>query len=385
MAVTVRQLYKDGTFLYKMKLLAGYKGLSNPVEWVHIIEDCEVADFLHGKEFVFTAGILNKEKDWMINMARNLKAKECSAFVVNLGPYASKVENDVIQYCEEVGLPLFTIPWEIRMVDMTRDFCHRIINREHVNISAATTIKNLIFHVGDKEKQIQQLERDGFRSDGDYAVIAMNLKSGETENYQKRMDEMKFRAEKAALRLRDNYVSFNYETNYFIVLPDFSEEDIESFAAEVGQLSSYATKWKSYMGISPIKSGIENISALFEKAEKALKVAMKSERSVSYYNQLGVYKVLLNVRDQSELKEFHDEILSELVKYDMDNQTEYVTFLEKYLYYNGSAQLIAADLFIHRNTVTYQVKKIEKIINMDLADADTRMKIKLAFHIKKLL
>ncbi len=60
MSVMVKKLYKNGTFLYKMQLLAGRNGLNNLVQWVHIIEDPTVISFLHGNELVFTAGILNQ-------------------------------------------------------------------------------------------------------------------------------------------------------------------------------------------------------------------------------------------------------------------------------------------------------------------------------------
>jgi len=90
MAVTVKKLYKNSNFLYNMKLIAGHNGLNNLVQWVHIIEDDSVVSFLHGNELVFTAGILNKSKDWLLNFARKLKEVNASAFVVNLVPTPGK-------------------------------------------------------------------------------------------------------------------------------------------------------------------------------------------------------------------------------------------------------------------------------------------------------
>jgi hypothetical protein len=57
MAIMVRKLYKNATFLYAMNLVAGKGGMNNLVQWVHIIEDESVSAFLHGGELVFTAGI----------------------------------------------------------------------------------------------------------------------------------------------------------------------------------------------------------------------------------------------------------------------------------------------------------------------------------------
>ena len=159
MAVTVNKLYKNGAFLYKMSLLAGKGGLGGLVQWVHIIEDEDVTSFLHGFELVFTAGILNRRAGWLLDFARKLHAAGASAFVVNLGPHTQAVDQEVIDYCNHVGLPLFTIPWETRMVDMTRDFCHRIMHDEHMENTIVTTMKNNLFEVGDLETQVLQMER----------------------------------------------------------------------------------------------------------------------------------------------------------------------------------------------------------------------------------
>ena len=120
MSITVGKLFGNGTVLYQMKLLAGQKGLNNLVEWVHIIENDEVSEFLHGKEVVFTSGILNNNDGWLLEYAKKLYSVGTSAFVVNIGPYTKSISDDVVKYCNDVNMPLYTIPWETRMVDVTR-------------------------------------------------------------------------------------------------------------------------------------------------------------------------------------------------------------------------------------------------------------------------
>jgi len=57
MAITLEKISKKSDYLYKMKLEAGESGIKNIVQWVHIIEDYDVANFLRGSELVFTTGI----------------------------------------------------------------------------------------------------------------------------------------------------------------------------------------------------------------------------------------------------------------------------------------------------------------------------------------
>lgn len=45
-----------------IKLVAGKNGLTNAVEWVHMVDTTEIADFLSGGEIAFTTGIGVGEK-----------------------------------------------------------------------------------------------------------------------------------------------------------------------------------------------------------------------------------------------------------------------------------------------------------------------------------
>lgn len=48
MAITMRKLCEDAKSKYDMELVAGKSGIENTVRWVHMVEDREVPDFLHG-------------------------------------------------------------------------------------------------------------------------------------------------------------------------------------------------------------------------------------------------------------------------------------------------------------------------------------------------
>lgn len=106
MAITVRKLFKNATILYQMKLIAGKQGLDRLVQWVHIIEDEDVSKFLHGQELIFTAGILNTGEEWFLNFAKKLYAVGTAAFVINIGPHTKEVPRSVIEFCDEVQMPL---------------------------------------------------------------------------------------------------------------------------------------------------------------------------------------------------------------------------------------------------------------------------------------
>lgn len=55
--------------------------------------------------------------------------------------------------------------------------------------------------------------------------------------------------------------------------------------------------------------------------------------------------------------------------------------LAAYLRYSGSSRDICAELFIHRNTLTYRLRKIEELLQLDLSDGEVRAVCLLALNI----
>lgn len=386
MAIMVKKLYKNAPFLYKMNLIAGSSGMTNLVQWVHIIEDSSVISFLHGNELVFTAGILNKDQDWLITFARKLHEVKASAFVVNIGPYTSEIPEKVISFCNEVGLPLFTIPWETKMVDMTSDFCHRIMHNENVESNLATTIKNIIFKVGDIDTQILQMERYGYQRDNNFCFISITSYNKDQNNIEENNNFLRMIAEKVAKSISELFISFSYKDCLILVLVNYSDEKIEAFILEFIKLvKKEKNDLNIHMGISSNKMGIYNQNNNFEKALSAMQIAKKRNELYSYYDKLGIYKVLYAVNDRDILRSYYNDIIGKLEAYDRENKTQLTMLLRTYLENNGSLQLVSEKLFIHRNTVTNQLKKIEAIIGCDPVDLENKVALYIAFYIKDIL
>jgi len=384
MAVRVGKLFGNGTVLYQMKLLAGQKGLNNLVEWVHIIENDEVSQFLHGNEVVFTSGILNNYEGWLLEYAKKLYSAGTSAFVVNIGPYTKSISNDVIEYCNEVNMPLYTIPWETRMVDVTRDICYRIMQKEQVEISIATTIKNIIFKVGDLETQILQMERYGYLRDSQFCFIVMSFDNEKDPNKEFNMKRLKMYSERIARSINELYISFSYNEYLVLVLVNYGNYDVDNFVSSFFK-NWEQHPWKVHMGISENKEGIKTQDENFKKALTAMKMAKRQEKQVVFYTKLDIYKLLLNSKDDEVLKNYYEEILGNLEKHDKENNTSLMEFLDMYLKNGGNVQLLAEKQYIHRNTVNNQLKKIEKITNHNPLNLEEKLKFTLAFYIRDII
>ena len=311
---------------------------------------------------------------------------ETSAFVINIGPYIKNVSQEVIDFCNEVDLPLFTIPWKTRMVDVTRDFCTRIMHYENVEASIATTIKDIIFKVGDLETQIQHMERNGYLRDSHLCFVNISMDNVNMDYNSDNMERLRLFLEQIARASQQLFISFNYQSNLVVVLSESEMLNVHKFVDELMNLvRKEKNNFSIYVGVSSIMQGFINQDSNFEKAIAANEMAKKRKVRVNYYDDLDVYKVLLAVKDKKTLREFYQDVLGKLEQYDEENDTDLIGFLYTYLENNGSPQLVAEQQYIHRNTVNNQLKKIEKITGYNLLNLEEKVRCSIAYLIKNIL
>ena len=71
--------------------------------------------------------------------------KEACGLAVNLGPYIGRVPEELLEFGDKKGFPIFTIPWEIRLVDVTRALTTRLNEYEQTEKTLNQAVENAIF------------------------------------------------------------------------------------------------------------------------------------------------------------------------------------------------------------------------------------------------
>jgi len=386
MAITLGKLCANVESTYGMKLLAGAAGLENFVRWVHMIEDREVPSFLHGNELVFTTGIAQAGSGWMLDFAASMLLKKASGLVLNIGPYIESVPENVIEYCEKHNLPLFTVPWSVRLIDITYDFCHRIVASEEIEMGLAAAMRNLIFMPQEEKVYKPTLERRCFYPDSLYTVVALEpvyqdksvLSEDESRN-------LKLQAQRLLNKTGRLFSLFFYDTKLIVILQEFNEKQIDEFIDMLQRICEHhGVQYKLHAGVSPAGKGYLFISDAYHKAVMGLRIAKLHNRKSVRYQHMGLYKLIVSVNDNDILNELYSESLGVLEEFDRKNGTDYMTTLRCYLEYNSSVQEVARVTFVHRNTVNYKIKRIREILKCDF-DYENKLKLMLAFFIKDLL
>jgi purine catabolism regulator len=121
------------------------------------------------------------------------------------------------------------------------------------------------------------------------------------------------------------------------------------------------------------------------EARYALQLCRADGRVQAEFADLGTYQLLLSLQDPDALTTFADSVLSSLDEYDGAHGTELVPSLRAFLEKNARWESAAKDLFVHRHTLRYRMRKVEELTGRSLSSARDRMEFFLALRARDLL
>jgi purine catabolism regulator len=134
------------------------------------------------------------------------------------------------------------------------------------------------------------------------------------------------------------------------------------------------------MGVGRVRGGPTGIRQSHQEAKQALTMGRRlhGPGRLTFFDDLGVYRLLFAAQELPELRTFHDEALGGLVEYDRTHGAELLRTLEAFFAARCGPKEAAAILGVHRNTVLYRLDRVRELTHLDLDDADVRLRLHLA-------
>ncbi|MFE9842044.1 PucR family transcriptional regulator [Streptomyces goshikiensis] len=141
------------------------------------------------------------------------------------------------------------------------------------------------------------------------------------------------------------------------------------------------------IGVSTRCDSPDGIPRCYQEALRALEVRQNSRQrsGTTFFDDLGLYRILGPGNDLRELEEFVREWLGQLIDYDARHDTDLVETLSRYFDCGGNYDDAAAALTVHRSTLRYRLQRIREISDRDLADVDTRLNLQVATRVWKII
>lgn len=191
-------------------------------------------------------------------------------------------------------------------------------------------------------------------------------------------------------------IAFPYRQGVSVILPwKGNREDVLSARTEAirtaTELHNYLSKEFSpntvSMGIGRYYRDPMAIAMAYREASQSVVLGRSifGPNSLTHFDSIGVYRIMLHGANHVELKDFMSYQLGMIEAYDSGHDTDLLTTLEVYLREGCNAKATADKLFLHVNTVKYRLGRIQHLAGIDRRDPETRFNLELALKIRRYL
>lgn len=367
-----------------IKLVAGAQGLDNDVSWIHMVESSPATSFLDGGELAITTGVgIGSDREFM-DLITQMYEHKVSGVIINIGPYLPTIPVEVTDFCDAHGLPLFRVPWKIHLSEIIRIMTYTITQEDRHQIESAALFENAISFPDQEELYAVSLRNHGYQASWSYTVCLVRPDAKTASSG----DELKkfIRPLNISLGHKWNQTCiFDLDGDIVFVLGNYDKDQVRAFVRDmqIALRSVFPTSYRPITGVGKTTQSIRCLYKSYRQASSVLRLQTNGKVSPDniYYNDMGIYTLLMNITDRDVLTDFIENTLQPVIDYDEKNDTNLVQILRSYMKNNGSVQATADELFVHRNTVNYRLNKIKELTGMDLSALDTRLKLGTALMI----
>lgn len=382
-----------------LKLKAGENGLQKSVRWIYFA-DClqcvkseyKIENYIHGDEFVvLTNPSVTDDSQKLMALIHQMYEYRITALGINEG----QISEELIHYCEEKNLPLFELPEKYPLIDLSQIICRKLVLEENDRNAAEQLFSSILDaeHLS-RERVMAQARYLNIDLEGSFFVAEFAVASENTENGWENEDSLTagrnvkpmIHAELSGY-IKQDILILPQAGSILALIPDKDAEEshIKEIFFRIVDRAQREYGITLRIGVGNSRAYLDEVKASRNEAASALRAAevSGSEGNIFFYREQGLYTLLSHVDDSRILDIYVEEKIEKLLRADEINDGNLSETLENYLNCSCNVKKTAEEMFLHRNTLNYRLKKIREILGCDLENLDTCLELKLAFLIRR--
>lgn len=224
----------------------------------------------------------------------------------------------------------------------------------------------------DKSHFIERVQKSGFSGSGHYRVFCVEIRnrySGKGLIYDSGQD------------IRNNIgrclpLSWQvYYQNHLVVVADFGSK-LYQREGILDALERFLSFKNLQAGLSDCFENLYQLKQYFEQAFETHELAqlMGDERPIVLYDDYKLYSLFDRIKEEEAFVQFATTDVQILSDFDKKNGTEYLETVFQYLRNGCSVKKTAEAMFVHRNTVTYRIARVNELFGIGFDNPDRNAK-----------
>ncbi|MDR3593929.1 PucR family transcriptional regulator ligand-binding domain-containing protein [Clostridium sp.] len=406
MSILVKDILKLKS-LEEMKLVGGNIGLEKCIEWIYVsecLEDpLEGIKWLQGGEIVIITGVgIKSDISVLTKLIEGISEKNGAALIVNVGKYIKEIPEQAIEIADKLQIALFTLPWEVRLIEVSKEISNAIILARIEEKFMNDFLNNILFGQMDLGVNIKEKANYfGYNLHGKCCICIIEINGFKEFPKTKNLyDEMSISKIKLTLRklVQDTLEKYSLKVpiinndDEIIFLNRAEENSMNRLNKALKEIQEIIEKRLSGISVNVgIGNGYEDLNLMKESFNEAKMVieSLKCEggnQVIKKYTDIGIYSLIFSVDNKKILENYCKQVIGPIIeKNKKSKEVSSIQILDMYLNENCNLTLAAEKLYLHRNTLTYRIKKIEQLLNCNLHNFEDCLRIKMALYISKTL
>ena len=397
MAVRCMDLMNLEIFCH-LKLLGGKDGLDKIVRCPYVTLTRTIAKWVHGGELMFVSiKDLSCDAAQLLQLFNEGYQKNLAGVVLLVGTGENLFLDDLITAADSFCLPLFQMPYELPLVEITEEISSFII-QDKLRLQFTNELMIDIFsaQTHDQQALISKAMLYHYDISGAHRIAIISINNLQAIFHENNsllikkslvyMESLQGIVDAICRKRNWNVPEFINGNMLVLLLPSAAHTEIEKMFMEIYEyIEKNLDNPHIFISIGEEYSSLSQMRRSHLEAKRANSFAAKENKHIIFYENLGFYKVLYEITNKQIMNNFSDKVLLSLKKYDKENHTALIRTLRIYLHENCNLVKTAKELYIHRNSLIYRIKKIEEITKESLDNANTCEKYRQALWIEKFL
>lgn len=151
----------------------------------------------------------------------------------------------------------------------------------------------------------------------------------------------------------------------------------------LNELKPWLIRTNSFCGVSYPFENISSLRDQYYNSNIAIEYGNKENGAINHCQDHALNLIFNILKSNTQINITHPA-LDLLIFYDKKNNSQLYNTLNEYLINERNHNYTAIKLSIHRNSLSYRLKRIKELINLDLDDPNIRMHLLLSYKIKEL-
>ena len=377
--------------LGKLRYLTGTRGLENPIRWIYTPEDDDFTDWVHGGELLIVSGAASHRPAFNLSrvLREAVRLNLAGAILLFGEHYIEEIPQAIIEAAARKDFPLMTIPWDTPLVDIEESIARAIVLSDRAPQQESLLALALAGRVSAQEFAARAASA-GYPVHAPQALCAFSfLPENAGGRAVEALTQETAQALAAALSARALPFLSCSSLNQIYLLFAVTETAgaAEAVLAQLYSLAHARIKREECCAGATLAPALGDIIILYHEARTALDIARGQHLHTApyVYEHGGLAELIVGSSMTEHFRSFANGLLAPLAAQDARSHGRLMETLAAFVAANGNALHAAERLYIHRNTLKYRLRQIEKALGGSLDDPDLRLKLQLALYIRRLL